>query len=65
MTPQSLCTWRTARDLSRRAAADVLGVNERTLEGLEAGRYPTSPLWGVLARLTAALDTLAAAEVTP
>lgn len=29
----------------------MLGVNERTLEGLEYGRYPVSPLWGLIARV--------------
>lgn len=29
----------------------MLGVNERTLEGLEYGRYPVSPLWGPITRI--------------
>lgn len=62
MDAVKLRAWRNARDLTRRAAADVLGVNLRTLEGLETGRHPTSPLWGVLAKLTSAL---ADAEVSP
>lgn len=35
----------------------MLGVPVRTLEGLEQGRSPASPLWGVLARLLEALET--------
>jgi len=39
------------RGLSAREAAPLLGVSQRTLEGLLQGRSPSSPLWGVLARL--------------
>jgi len=31
MTPEGLRAWREARGLSRREAADVLGVNKGTL----------------------------------
>jgi transcriptional regulator with XRE-family HTH domain len=51
MTPDTLRTWRAARKLSRRAAASLLGISERTLEGLEYGRYAGSPLWGPIARI--------------
>jgi DNA-binding XRE family transcriptional regulator len=30
--------WRSARDLSAAAAAEVLGLPRRTLEGIEQGR---------------------------
>ena len=56
MTPADLRAWRDARGLSAREAAVLLGVSPRTLEGLEQGRSPNSPLWGVLARLIDLLD---------
>ena len=56
MTPDTLLAWRKGRGLSRRAAAEALGINERTLEGLEYDRYPNSVLWGPLARLIVLLD---------
>lgn len=58
MNPDDLRAWRNSRGLSQRAAAEALGVNVRNLQGLESGRSPTSPLWPVLAKLTAALDEL-------
>jgi len=51
MNPEILRAWREERGLSRREAAELLGVNQRTLEDLEYGRSPNSPLWGVLARV--------------
>ncbi len=56
MTPQTLRQWRQDRNLTRKEAAEVLGINERTLEGLEAGRYSASALWGVLGKLVPLLD---------
>jgi transcriptional regulator with XRE-family HTH domain len=61
MTPTELRAWREGRSLSRREAADILGVNERTLERLEYGRSDSSALLPVLERLTDALDRLEAA----
>ncbi len=63
MTPQTLRQWRQDRNLTRREAADILGINERTLEGLEAGRYSASPLWGVLGKLVPLLDATRHEEV--
>lgn len=61
MTPDALRAWREGRGLSRRAAAEALGINERTLEGLEYGRSPDSALWGPLERLIVLLDMQAPA----
>ena len=55
MNPETLTAWRKSRHLSRRAAADVLGISQRTLENLEYGRYETSPLWGPIGKLIDAL----------
>lgn len=51
MDAATLRAWRSERGLSGRAAAEFLGVSTRTLEGLEQGRSPTSPLWGPIARI--------------
>ena len=51
MTAATLRAWRNARGLSRKAAAELLAISERTLEGLEYGRYDASPLWGPIARI--------------
>jgi transcriptional regulator with XRE-family HTH domain len=53
-----LRAWRSSRGLSRQQAADMLGINPRTLEGLEQGRYPGSPLWGPVSRLIELLDRI-------
>ncbi len=58
VTPASLRSWREGRKLSRRDAADILGLSERTLETLEYGRNATSALFPVLERLTLALDRI-------
>lgn len=57
LTPTTLRAWRDARGLSAREAAVVLGLSVRTLEGLEQGRSPGSPLWGVLGKLLTLLAT--------
>jgi transcriptional regulator with XRE-family HTH domain len=44
-------SWREARGLSRRDAAAWLGIKRRTLERLEQGNSPDSPLWGLLMRV--------------
>jgi transcriptional regulator with XRE-family HTH domain len=51
MTPETLRAWRKARGLSRREAAEMLAVNERTLERLEYGLAPTSALWGPIDKI--------------
>ena len=56
MTAPDLRAWRDARGLSAREAAALLGISTRTLEGLEQGRSPTSPLWGAIARIVALMD---------
>jgi DNA-binding XRE family transcriptional regulator len=56
VTPQTLRQWRQDRNLTRKEAAEVLGINERTLEGMEKARYSASPLWGVLGKLVPLLD---------
>lgn len=56
MDADALRAWREGRGMSRRAAAEALGINERTLEGLEYDRSPNSVLWGPLERLIAMLD---------
>jgi transcriptional regulator with XRE-family HTH domain len=58
MTPPELRAWRDRHGLSRRAASDLLGVRDRTLEDLESGRRSGATLMPVLARLTLALDQL-------
>ncbi|MCB8880106.1 helix-turn-helix transcriptional regulator [Acidisoma cellulosilytica] len=58
MDGPTLRAWREARGLSRRAASDVLGVNEQTLVDLESGRRSGAVLMPVLERLTAALQRL-------
>lgn len=55
MTPDTLRAWRDSQNLTRREAADALGINQRTLEDLEYGRSPRSPLWGPIERLIAML----------
>ena len=60
MDAATLRTWRDARGLSRREAAALLGVSERTLETLEYGRSPTSALWGTLARVVDLMDQMGA-----
>ena len=60
MTPADLRAWRNARSLSAREAAALLGVSQRTLEGLEQGRSPSSPLWGCIARIIDLLGQRAA-----
>jgi transcriptional regulator with XRE-family HTH domain len=35
---EALKDWRTLRGLSARAAADALGMPQRTIEGIEQGR---------------------------
>lgn len=52
----TLRAWRSERGLSGKAAAELLGVSTRTLEGLEQGRSPTSPLWGPISRLVKLLE---------
>jgi DNA-binding XRE family transcriptional regulator len=59
MTPETLRAWRTTCGLSRRAAAETLGISERTLEGLEYGRYAASPLWGPIGRIIALMPMCA------
>lgn len=56
MDPASLRSWRDAQGLSRRVAAELLGISERTLEGLEYGRYAASPLWGPITRIIEMLN---------
>lgn len=51
LTPATLKAWRKSHALSRRAAAELLRINERTLETLEYGLYPASALWGPLSLL--------------
>jgi transcriptional regulator with XRE-family HTH domain len=51
MDSATLRDWRESRGLSARHAALLLGVSQRTLEGLEQGRSPTSPLWGPIGRI--------------
>jgi transcriptional regulator with XRE-family HTH domain len=51
LTPESLRAWREANGLTRRAAAELLGLSERSVENLEYGWSPQSPLWGVLEKL--------------
>ncbi len=58
MTPIELRAWRVGRKLSRREAADMLGLSERTLETLEYGRNATSALFPVLERFMLALDMI-------
>lgn len=50
-TQTTLREWRHERGLSRKAAAELLAISERTLEGLEYGRYNASPLWGPIGRI--------------
>lgn len=57
MTPADLRIWRMARGLSQPTAARILGINPRTLAGLESGRTG-SALFGPLARLIPLLDTV-------
>jgi transcriptional regulator with XRE-family HTH domain len=59
MDAPTLRAWRTARRLSRREAAEVLGINERTLEDLEYGRSTKSPLWGPIAKIIGLLEPAA------
>jgi transcriptional regulator with XRE-family HTH domain len=49
--PATIRAWRQAKGLTRREAAEWLGISRRTLQGLEQGRSPTSPLWAVLSRV--------------
>ena len=55
ITPTSLRAWRIGRGLSQPAAARMLGINPRTLAGLESGRFG-SVLFGPLAALIPLLD---------
>ena len=50
---ERLKRWRKAHKLSRKAAAKVLGLNWRTLEGYEQGRRAITGLAadGLLARI--------------
>lgn len=52
MQPADLRAWRERLGLSQSRAAALVGVPVRTLQGLELGRSPGSPLWGPLDRLT-------------
>ncbi len=56
MTPSDLRAWREGRGLSRRDAADLLGLDPRTLEALEQGRTSGNTLMPVLERLTYWID---------
>ena len=56
MTPETLRAWRERNGLSRRAAAELVGINERTLEGLENERRPGSALWGMLEKMIPLLE---------
>jgi transcriptional regulator with XRE-family HTH domain len=63
MDPALLRAWRLSHGLSRRAMAEMTGVPERTLEGLEAGRsVNTSPWWVPLERMTAMMDRIEVLE---
>ena len=58
MDAATLRTWRERCALSTREAADKLGIPARTLEGLEQGRSPASPLWGPIARIVELLGDI-------
>jgi len=47
----ALRAWRINNCMTREQAAALLGINRRTYEGLESGRYIRSPLWGAIARI--------------
>jgi DNA-binding transcriptional regulator YiaG len=57
MDAARLRQWRADRGLSAGEAALVFGISERTLNGLEQGRSPASPLWGPLSRIIALTDS--------
>lgn len=66
MTAETLRAWRADLGMSRRTAAEALGVNERTLETLEYGRSPTSALWGPIGRVVELLrERDAGADAAP
>lgn len=62
MTPTELRAWRETRGLRRPAAAELLGLNLRTLEALEDGRSAGTTVLPILARLTAEIDRADALE---
>lgn len=56
MSRVDIRAWREARGLSRRNAGVLLGLNPRTLEGLETGRAPRSAAWTPAKRIIALLS---------
>jgi transcriptional regulator with XRE-family HTH domain len=59
MTAADLRAWREAHGLTQAAMAERCGIPRKTLEGLEQGRRPASPLFGPLEKLLAAWDAAA------
>ena len=59
----TLRAWRTYNGMTCAQAALVLGINRRTYEGLESGRYHRSPLWRSIGRIIDLLDALAEREM--
>ena len=60
MDATTLRAWRDARGLTRYEAGAMLAISWRTLETLEAGKSPTSALWGPIGRIIELLDRVAA-----
>ena len=58
LDPETLRAWRKSRGMTKREAGLLLQIPMRTLETLEAGRSPSSALWGPLGRIIQLLEEM-------
>ena len=56
--PTTIRAWRHKNGWTKREAAEQLNIPSRTYETLEAGRSPSSALWGPLGRIIQLLEEM-------